>query len=150
MTRTSVPHRTSGPPRVASHDPPTVPGIERSGEQVKKTVRGWFSRWLEPQFLFPALALAVVGIVWGTTLAYLRTLRMESERSAQVSTRDNVETYEAQVVRALDQVNQALNVVTYWQSQPGTRRTLADLRDHDLLPPDLLFIVSIVDRNGVI
>jgi diguanylate cyclase (GGDEF)-like protein len=117
---------------------------------VKKTLRGWMHRGLEPQFLFPALAIVVVAIIWGTTLTYVRTLRVESERSAQVSTRDNVETYEAQVVRALDQVDQALAVVTYWHGQPGARRSLADLRDHDLLPPDLLFIVSTIDRNGKI
>jgi diguanylate cyclase (GGDEF)-like protein len=117
---------------------------------VKTTLRSWLHRGLEPQLLFPALAVIVVGIIWGTTLTYLDTLRVESERSAQISTRDNVETYEAQVVRALDQVDRALGVVAYSHNQPPGRRSLAELRDNDLLPPDLLFIVSIADRNGVI
>jgi diguanylate cyclase (GGDEF)-like protein len=117
---------------------------------VRTKFRGWAHRGLEPHFLFPALTVVVVALIWVSTLTYLKTLRTENERGAQVSTRDNVETYEAQVVRALDEVDRALNVVTWWHGQPRKDQALAQLRDRDLLPPDLLFIVSIANRDGEI
>lgn len=98
--------------------------------------------------LFPALAVLVVSIIWVTTFAYLRMQRADIERAAQVSTRENLETYEAQVMRALDQIDQALSIVTWSHNQPGHAHSLAHLREHDLLPPDLLFIVSTTDRDG--
>jgi len=87
---------------------------------VKTQFRGWLIRCLEPQVLFPALTVVVVAIIWVTTFAYLRMQRADIDRASQVSTREIVETYEAQVMRALDQIDQALNVVseTVNQSAP--------------------------------
>lgn len=111
-------------------------------------IGGCLHRVLEPHILFPLIATIVLAVIWGTTLAYQRVQTAAAARAAEDSTREILETYEAQVVRALDQINLALNVVSYWHSLPGPRRPLRELRDHELLPPDLLFIVSVADREG--
>ena len=67
---------------------------------MKKTFRRALLRGLEPHILFPGLAVLVIAIIWGTTFAYLRMQDAGIERASQVSTRDNVETCEAQVVSA--------------------------------------------------
>ena len=47
------------------------------------------------------------------------------------------------------EIDQTLNLVKYWHERGGTHR-LAELRNNGLLPPDLLFVVSIADRAGEI
>jgi diguanylate cyclase (GGDEF)-like protein len=53
-------------------------------------------------------------------------------------------------VRALGQIDQALNLVKSWPEREASHHTLADLKDKGLLPPDLLFVVSITDVKGTI
>src|SRR5262249_2689020 len=59
-------------------------------------------------------------------------------------------TYEALVVRSLHDIDQALNLVTNWQRRTGSNRTLTELGRLGLLPPDVIFTVSITDREGVV
>jgi len=65
------------------------------------------------------------------------------------SSRELLDTYEAQVVRALGQIDQTLRLVKFWPERLTGSHTLADLKRIGLLPPDLLFTVSIADVNGV-
>jgi diguanylate cyclase (GGDEF)-like protein len=59
-------------------------------------------------------------------------------------------TYEAQVVRALREIDQALKLVKSWPERQAGRGTLAVLRDKGMLPPDLIFTVTIADHDGEI
>jgi diguanylate cyclase (GGDEF)-like protein len=65
-----------------------------------------------------------------------------------VSSRELAETYEAQVVRALREIDQTLKVVKYAFERSGERGVLSELKARTLLPPDLLFVVSITDARG--
>ncbi len=102
----------------------------------------------EPHILFPAFAVLVLGVTWGTTLHLIHVERAGAGRAAAVSSRELVETYEAQVVRALREIDQALKVVKYAFEKSGERGVLSDLKARALLPPDLLFVVSISDPQG--
>jgi diguanylate cyclase (GGDEF)-like protein len=93
--------------------------------------------------------LLLAGI-WTATLGLIRVKHADAEHVAALSSRELLSTYEAQVVRALREIDQTLNLVKYWHECDRARRALADLRDKGLLPPDLVFIVSIADRHGVI
>ena len=124
----------------------------RSGVRVpwKQPLLHRLSRGNEPQFLFPVIAVVLLAVVWGTTLALIRLKYSSAEQASRVSTAELLDTYEAQVVRALREIDQALNLVKYWPTQDERRGRLADLGDRGLLPPDLIFVVSIADRNGAI
>ena len=102
----------------------------------------------EPYILFPAFAVLVLGVIWGTTLYLIHIERAGAGRAAAVSSRELVETYEAQVVRALREIDQTLKVVKYAFERNGDRGVLSDLKARALLPPDLLFVVSIADPRG--
>jgi diguanylate cyclase (GGDEF)-like protein len=106
-------------------------------------------RVTEPRILFPLIAVFSLAVIWGSTFGILRVKRADAEHAAAVSSRELLDTYEAQVVRALHEIDQTLNLVQYWHKRGGTHR-LAELRNNGLLPPDLLFVVSIADRAGEI
>jgi diguanylate cyclase (GGDEF)-like protein len=116
----------------------------------KDAVQRRLGRATEPQILFPLIAVVLLAVIWGTTLSVLKVRHADAEHAAAVSSRELLGTYEAQVVRALGEIDQTLNLVKFWPERPVGGRTLADLKHRGLLPPDLLFTVSIADANGVI
>jgi diguanylate cyclase (GGDEF)-like protein len=117
---------------------------------MRNAVRRRLGRATEPQILFPLIALCLLTAIWGTTLSVLRVRHADAEHAAAVSSRELLGTYEAQVVRALGEIDGALNLVKGWPDRDLGRRTLAQLKDKGLLPPDLLFTVSIADAKGTI
>ena len=104
----------------------------------------------EPLILFPFLGGILLILIWGATLGLLRVRHEDAVRAAEVSTLELLGTYEAQVVRALREVDQTLKLVQFWHERGATRETLAQLGDAGLLPPALIFAVSIADRTGAI
>jgi diguanylate cyclase (GGDEF)-like protein len=111
-------------------------------------VRRWASHATEPQILYPAIATLMLAVIWGLTLNLIAVERNAAENAAAVSSRELLETYEAQVVRALREIDQALKLVTYAYERGGKQGILQDLKARALLPPDMLFVVSIVDGMG--
>jgi diguanylate cyclase (GGDEF)-like protein/PAS domain S-box-containing protein len=57
------------------------------------------------------------------------------------------DTYEAQVLRALREIDQVLKLIRYTNNLRGGI-DLADLKQRGLLPPDLVFTVSLADESG--
>jgi diguanylate cyclase (GGDEF)-like protein len=104
----------------------------------------------EPQVMFTLIALILLTMIWGTTLGLITVKTSGAARVAAVSSRELLSTYEAQVVRALREIDLTLSLVKYWPERRAGRNTLADLKKEGLLPTDLLFVVNIVDRNGAI
>lgn len=116
---------------------------------MKDSFHRLLGRATEPQILFPLIAAFLLAVIWGSTFGILRVKHVAAEHAAAISSRDLLGTYEAQVVRALHEIDQTLKLVKYWHERGGTTR-LAELRDKGLLPPDLLFVVSIADRDGAV
>ena len=116
----------------------------------KVTFHRKLGRLTEPQLLFPLIAVVLLAAIWGTTLSVLRVRDVDAQHAAAVSSRELLGTFEAQAVRALREIDQTLNLVKFWPERQTAHRTLADLKDKGLLPPDLIFTVSIVDANGVL
>jgi diguanylate cyclase (GGDEF)-like protein len=108
------------------------------------------SRVTEPQILFPLIAVFLLTAIWGTTLSVLRVRHADAEHAAAVSSRELLGTYEAQVVRALGEIDQTLKLVKFSRDGQAGEHTLAKLKDQGLLPPDLLFTVSVADMKGVV
>lgn len=110
-------------------------------------IRRKLHRITEPQILFPGSAVVTLLLIWGATLFYVRVLRAELEVHSLASTEQILETYEAQVIRSLDEIDQAMNLVTWWRGQ-GPDRSIAQLTERELLPPELVFGVSVIDAQG--
>jgi diguanylate cyclase (GGDEF)-like protein/PAS domain S-box-containing protein len=106
------------------------------------------SRLAEPWVLFPVLAVLFLGVIWGMTWSLVRAERNAAQAAAAVSTGELADTYEAQVLRALREIDQTLRFVKYAYEGNDGRLDLAALKAKGLLLPDLLFIVSIADANG--
>jgi signal transduction histidine kinase len=101
----------------------------------------------KPQILFPLIAAFLLAVIWGTTFGIIRVKDAAAAHAAAGSTGVLLTAYEAQAVRALTEIDQTLNLVKYWPHR-ATGSPLAELREKGLLPPDLLFTVSIADRSG--
>jgi signal transduction histidine kinase/CheY-like chemotaxis protein/HPt (histidine-containing phosphotransfer) domain-containing protein len=117
---------------------------------VSDTFRRSLNRVAEPAVLFPVIAILLLTAIWAATLGLIKLKLSDAEHVASVSSRELLGTYEAQVDRAMHEIDQTLNLVKYWHEGDRGHRALAELRDRGLLPPDLLFNVSIVNRRGAI
>ena len=104
----------------------------------------------EPQILFPLIALVLLAAMWMATAGIIRLKHTEAERDAALLSRELLGTYEAQVVRVLREIDQTLNLVKFWHEGNFMQGALSELKDRGLLPPDLVFSVSIADRDGTI
>ncbi len=105
-------------------------------------------RAARPQILFPAIGVLLLMGSWATTIGLIRVKHADADHAAAVSSRELLDTYEAQVVRALREIDHAMNLVKYWRAREGEHLELSDLKDNGLLPPDLFFTVSIADARG--
>jgi signal transduction histidine kinase len=116
--------------------------------QAENNRRRW-GRLTDPRLLFPFIAVVLLGAIWSTTFAIIRVNDAAAAHAAAASTRELLGTYEARVVRALSEIDQTLNLIKFWPRR-SAEGALASLKDKGLLPPDLLFVVSIADRSGAI
>ena len=112
------------------------------------TVNRKLSRIMQPQILFPLLALVLVGAIWVTAVEMLRMERRATERNAINLNTEMLQTYEAQVVRVLRDIDHSLNLLRFWPERRPGQPILGLLKEEGLLPPSLIFGVSIADRNG--
>jgi diguanylate cyclase (GGDEF)-like protein len=108
----------------------------------------WFSHVVESRFLFPVIAIVVLAAIWGTALHLIDVGFSDAEHGASVSSRELADTYESQVLRALREIDQTLKIVKSANDVWGPLNVLPKLEAMDLLPPALLFVVSIADSNG--
>jgi diguanylate cyclase (GGDEF)-like protein len=108
----------------------------------------WSGHAIEPRILFPAIAVVALILIWGTTWVQIEGEHAAARRAAAASSRYLAETYEAQVVRALREIDQALKLVKYAYTGRNGHALLQELKVRTLLPPDLLFTVSIADDKG--
>jgi diguanylate cyclase (GGDEF)-like protein/PAS domain S-box-containing protein len=102
----------------------------------------------EPYVLFPVVALVLLGVIWGTTASLIAVERASAARAVASSSLVIAETYEAQVVRALREIDQTLKFVQFAHERAGGRIDLSDLKAKGLLLADLLFVVSVTDSAG--
>jgi diguanylate cyclase (GGDEF)-like protein len=107
-----------------------------------------FGRLTEPQVLFPLIGALLLAIIWGATFEVIRLRRADAERTAVVAVREQLDTYQAQLVRVLREIDLALHVVQYCHQASGPSCRLAELQSQELLPPSLVFSVSVADRDG--
>lgn len=110
--------------------------------------RFWAHRLVEPGILFSGLALLTLAAIWLVTLNLVEREQQAADRRAALLAADAAETYEAQIVRALREIDTTLQLVRYSLDDRPAQETLEDLRQRGMLPPALLFEVRISDAEG--
>ena len=110
----------------------------------------WFGRALETYIALPLFALLPLAAIWIATFHFIEAERVAAADGARDAAREQVETYEAQMARNLNAIDQTLKVVKYAVERDGSGAALASLRRQGLLPPGLVFQVSIADRTGLV
>jgi len=116
--------------------------------QSAAVLRRWLGHATESHILFPTIAILVLALIWGTTLNLIKVEHAAAEHSVAMTSRELAGTYEAQVVRAMREIDQTLKIVKYAYESAGKQANLHDLKTKALLPPDLLFVVSIANDKG--
>jgi diguanylate cyclase (GGDEF)-like protein/PAS domain S-box-containing protein len=105
-------------------------------------------RALETHIALPLFALLPLVAIWVATFHFIAAERQAAVTAARDATREQVDTYEAQMARNLTAIDQTLKVLKYAVEQHGPTAALDTLRRQGLLPPSLVFVVGIADRDG--
>ncbi len=111
-------------------------------------LRAWAPWLADAHILFPALTVVFLGLIWGSTLNLIHIERSNATKVSSAAALQLVNTYEAQVVRALREIDQTLKLVNYLSELKGAPAALAELRARELLPPELLFAITVVGTDG--
>jgi diguanylate cyclase (GGDEF)-like protein/PAS domain S-box-containing protein len=111
-------------------------------------VRRALSRLAEPLVLFPIIAVLLLAVVWSSTSILIASERSNAVRSAASSTMELADTFEAQVMRVLREIDQTLKFVKFAYARGGAGVDLNDLKARGLLPLDPQFAVSLIDPEG--
>jgi diguanylate cyclase (GGDEF)-like protein len=114
----------------------------------RRGLRIWLLQLTEAQIFLPALTILLLGLIWAGTLNLIKIERTNATVASAAAARDLVNTYEAQVIRAVREIDQTLKVVKYSSEAKDAGAALSELKARGLLPPDLLFQVGVVDREG--
>lgn len=119
-----------------------------SETQTSNTANRRFTRFLEAPVLISTLTLIGLGLIWAATFHLTNDVIVSaSENTASVAT-DVADTYEAQVVRALREIDQTLKLVRYDVRRQSPETAIHDLSEQNLLPPSLLFSVAVLSPDG--
>ncbi|MRW88656.1 EAL domain-containing protein [Duganella sp. FT80W] len=117
---------------------------------TKESLRArWLRRGLDTHVSLPLFALLLLVAIWLVTFHEIDAERLHAQEAANDSLHEILGTYEAQVARSIDGIDQTLRMVKYAVERKGALGALPELGREGLLPPGVLFVVSIVDRNGV-
>jgi len=125
-------------------------GLEDSFIPVATTRTHWFGHVTESRFLFPLIAVVALAAIWGTTLTLVKNEYANATIAAAKSSREQTEIYEAQVVRALREIDLTLKIVKSAYEVWGEKNVLPKLKARNLLPPALVFDISIANNKGEI
>ena len=105
-------------------------------------------RITDSRFLLPGFVFVLMVFLWGGTQQLIQLERFNAEDSAVALTLELTDIYEARMLRVLREIDQYFKVIRYACEQHGESAALTELEGRELLPPDLLFDIAIVDADG--
>jgi diguanylate cyclase (GGDEF)-like protein/PAS domain S-box-containing protein len=108
----------------------------------------WLGHGLDTHISLPLFAVLLLIVIWMSTFHFIALEHDAAQAAARNSTRELLDTYEAQVQRNLGGIDQTLKVLKSAVELKGPDRALPALNQQGLLPSGLVFVVSIADRNG--
>jgi diguanylate cyclase (GGDEF)-like protein/PAS domain S-box-containing protein len=104
-------------------------------------------RLVQAWLAFPVFALLLLALAWGTLIRVLDVEQASQTLATVKSSRELADTYQAQVVRSLVSIDQTLKTVAYAYAVSGNA-ALADLQNRDMLPPAIVFQMTITNERG--
>src|SRR5690606_18482590 len=107
-------------------------------------------RRVDAYMLLPLVALGSLIALWLYTFRVILVERDCAESRAAKLANEQIEIYEAQMIRNLGAIEQTLKTIAYIHTLPGTRPALRELSEYGVIPSRLIFSIEIADRNGVI
>jgi diguanylate cyclase (GGDEF)-like protein/PAS domain S-box-containing protein len=107
-------------------------------------------RGLDTYISLPLFALALLAGLWLLSLHEIDLGRERARAAAVDAVGEVLGTYEAQVARSVDSIDQTLRVLKYAVERSGPRGALPELAREGLLPSGMVFSVSVVDRHGMV
>ena len=102
----------------------------------------------EAYVVLPVLAAVLLLAVWVVTFKVTAKEEREARTTAVRTTQRLIDAYEAQTLRALNEISQSFRLVDYAYSVDGPEHALERLHAKNMLLPDMLFTTSILDRQG--
>lgn len=110
--------------------------------------RKLLSRLMEAHIIFQIAAILIVIIFWAVLIQYVRIEKQHADREAVSNVRELGDVFESHMIRNLGFIDQTLKIVKYAYEQRGSANVLTELEKMEMLPPKLVFTVSIVNRKG--
>ncbi|BBP59854.1 ATP-binding protein [Pseudomonas sp. St316] len=121
---------------------------EMDGDTEASVFRRGFDQAKEAYILFPLLAALLLLAIWTATLYLIKVEHLRAQQSAATASLEMGATYEAQMLRAIHEIDQTLKLVKYTYEAEGEPNPLRRLQERALLPPALVFDVSVVNPDG--
>ncbi|WP_053179123.1 ATP-binding protein [Pseudomonas kilonensis] len=121
---------------------------EMDGDSEAGVFRFGFDQIKEAYILFPLLAALLLLVIWTATLYLIKVEHLRAQQSAATASLEMGATYEAQMLRAIHEIDQTLKLVKYTYEAEGEPNPLRRLQERALLPPALVFDVSVVNTDG--
>ncbi|WP_404463211.1 diguanylate cyclase [Vreelandella aquamarina] len=112
-------------------------------------MRLWRHRLAEPLVLFSTIGLLIVLIIFSSAYFLVSREQDAIKRQIELSIGDIADTYEARVLRSLREIDATLKLVDFVASQQRSG-ILETLQERNLLPPELIFTVSLIDSQGAV
>ncbi|WP_420231611.1 EAL domain-containing protein [Pseudomonas sp. ABY48] len=109
-----------------------------------------FDQVKEAYILFPLLAVVLLSVIWVGTLYLIKVERARAQQGVAEASLEIGATYEAQILRAVREIDQTLKLVKYTYESEREPNPLPKLKARTLLPSPYLFDVSVVDSSGLV
>jgi diguanylate cyclase (GGDEF)-like protein len=110
----------------------------------------WLALALETHISLPLFALLLLALLWAGTFHAIDVDREATLAATRAEIGEVADTYEAQLARSVAGIDQTLRVLKYAVELHGPAAALERLRRQELLPPGLVFVVQVSDRNGLV
>lgn len=128
---------------------PSIVHRENALADTTKTLfRRAFDQVREAYILFPLLAILLLLVIWAGTLYLIKVEQARAQRGIAEASLEIGATYEAQILRAVREIDQTLKLVKYAYESEHEPNPLPKLKARGLLPSPYLFDVSVVDASG--
>lgn len=101
-----------------------------------------------PDLLIGLFGGLIIVVIWTATTTAIRKEERDASELAVKEAGRLLDTYEAQTLRALNEVHQSLRLASFARRYAGEKGTVVQLQEQNLLLPNLVFTTRLLDNKG--